>query len=280
MSKGILLMLIATLLFSVMQVWVKQLHHIPFYELIFFRALISLVLCTITLKKQKESFIGNRIDLLIGRGLFGMISLTCFFYALQRMPLGSLIVIVNIKPFLVLLWASLFLKEKTWVFQWILFGVCFAGIIWLKGVDDRIDQLALLATVGAALFASIAHTFVRKLKDSDKPTIILFYFTLVTAPLVTPFTIANWVMPVGIDWLYCIGIGLVTHFAQLCLTAAYQKEEVAIISNMYYLGIVFAFAFGYLFFREHYSLEQFLAVGLIIIGLISNIWLTKRASKA
>ena len=274
-----MLMLIATLLFSVMQLWVKQLNHIPFYELIFFRALISLVLCSITIKTQKGSFVGNRIDLLIGRGIFGMASLTCFFYALQHMPLGSLIVIVNIKPFLVLLWASLFLKEKTWSFQWLLFGLCFIGIIWLKGVDQRIDQLALIATVGAAFFASIAHTFVRKLKDSDQPTIILFYFTLVTVPIVAPFTIFNWIMPVGIDWIYCLGIGLITHFAQLCLTAAYQKEEVAIVSNMYYLGIVFAFTFGFLFFEETYSLEQVSAVGLIVIGMILNIFFTRRVKK-
>lgn len=273
-------MLLAMLLFSVMQVGVKQLKYIPFYELIFFRAIISLVLCTGTIAYQKKSFWGNDKKLLIGRGVFGMASLSCFFYALQNMPLGSLITIVNIKPFLVLLWVSIFLKEKVKWFQWMFFGVCFAGIIWLKGIDTRIETLTLLTAVGAALFASIAHTFVKKLGEKEDSNVILFYFTLITVPVFGPITYFNWVMPEGYDWLICIGIGLITHFAQLLLTKSYQIGEVAIVSNMYYLGIVFAFIFGYLFFEESYSSLQLSAVGIIVLGIIGNIWMTNKKSNS
>ena len=276
MSKGILYMLVAMLLFSVMQIWVKQLDNIPFFELIFFRSIISLVLSAGTINARRLSFFGNRKDLLIGRAVFGMLSLSCFFYALQNMPLGSLITIVNIKPFLVLLWASLFLSERVRWFQWLLFAISFGGIIWLKGIDGRIETLPLLATIGAALFASIAHTFVRKLKDSDSPIVILFYFTLITTPIFAPLTYLYWATPVGVEWLYCLGIGLLTHFAQLLLTKAYQVGQIAVVSNMYYLGIVFAFGFGFFFFEEVYSINQLCAVGLIIFCLLSNIWLSRK----
>lgn len=279
MSKGILYMLIAMLLFSVMQVWVKQLDHIPFFELIFFRSIISLVLSVGTIQTKGLNYFGHRKDLLIGRAIFGMLSLSCFYYAIQNMPLGSLITIVNIKPFLVLLWASLFLSERVRWFQWVLFTISFGGIFWLKGIDGRIETLPLLATLGAALFASIAHTFVRKLKDSDSPIVILFYFTLVTTPIFAPLTYIYWVTPVGVEWLYCLGIGLLTHFAQLLLTKAYQIGQIAVVSNMYYLGIVFAFGFGFMFFGETYSTQQLYAVGLIVLCLISNIVLSNRKKK-
>lgn len=269
-------MLFAMLLFSVMQLWVKALDNIPFFELIFFRSIISLVLSFGTIKARGESLFGNRKDLLIGRAVFGMLSLSCFFYSLQNMPLGSLITIVNIKPFLVLLWASLFLSERVRWFQWLLFGISFVGIVWLKGVDGRIETLPLMATIGAALFASIAHTFVRKLRDSDSPIVILFYFTLITTPIFAPLTCLHWVTPIGIEWLYCLGIGLFTHFAQLLLTKAYQIGQIAIVSNMYYLGIVFAFGFGYFFFGETYTNNQILAVGLILLCLGGNIYFSSR----
>ena len=269
-------MLFAMLLFSVMQVWVKQLSYIPFFELIFFRSIVSLIICIGTIKYKKLNFWGNNKPMLVGRAIFGMASLSCFFYALQNMPLGSLITIVNIKPFLVLLWVTLFLKEKVSIYQWICFGVCFAGILWLKGIDGRIETMTLLAAIGAALFASIAHTFVKKLGQTEESNVILFYFTLVCVPVFGPLTFTNWVEPKSFDWLLCLGIGLITHFAQLLLTKSYQVGKVAIVSNLYYIGIVFAFGFGYFLFEEKYTFNQLLAVALVVLGIIGNILVSKK----
>ena len=273
-------MLAATLLFSVMQVFVKQLDYIPFYELIFLRALISLVLCLGTIKFKKLHLFGNNKKMLLLRGIFGTASLTCFFYALQHVPLGSTVTIVNIKPFLILIVASLVLKEH---FKWqqaLFFIISFIGILIIKGFDQRITSLGLAAILGAAFFASIAHTIVRFLRTSDKPVVILFYFTLVTLPFVTPFTISNWVTPIGLDWIKAISLGLITHFAQLFLTKAYQSEKVANVSNFYYLGIVFAIAFGYFFFDEKYTWQTTTGILVILLGIILNLWFVKKTSDA
>ena len=196
------------------------------------------------------------------------------------MPYGSVITIVNIKPFLVLLWATIFLGEKTRAFQWAFFGLSLAGIVWLKFEDSRLDTLPLIATIGAAVFASGAYTMLRKLRNTDKPVVILFYFTFVTLPIVLPFTITGWVMPQGIEWLWCLLIGLLTHFAQLAMTKAYQLAPVGIVSNFYYLGIVFAFIFGYWIFEETYTLKQIYAVILIVGGIALNVFFSFRNSKA
>lgn len=274
-SKGIQYMLGATLLFSVMQVFVKQLSYIPFYELIFFRAIVSFFLCLITIKKKKIPLFGHNKNLLLLRGIFGTASLTCFFYALQHVPLGSTVTIVNIKPFLILIVASVLLKEHVKWQQILFFGISFVGILIIKGFDERITAIGLFAIIGAAFFASIAHTIVRMLRNTDQPLTILFYFTLVTLPFVTPYTIIHWVSPVGFDWLKAISLGLITHFAQLLLTKSYQSEKVATISNLYYLGILFAIGFGYFFFDEKYSLHVFGGIFLILIGIFLNIWFTQ-----
>lgn len=275
-SKGVQYMLLATLLFSVMQVFVKQLSYIPFYELIFFRALVSLVLCLGTIKIQKLNPFGENKKLLLLRGLFGTASLTCFFYSLQHVPLGSTVTIVNIKPFLILIVASVLLKEQ---FKWqqaVFFIISFVGIVIIKGFDERITTLGLLAIIGAAFFASIAHTLVRMLRHTDKPIVVLFYFTLVTLPFVTPYTFSNWVTPIGYDWLKAISIGLITHYAQLFLTKSYQSEKVATVSNLYYLGIAFAIGFGYLFFDEKYNWQALIGIIIILIGIFLNISFVNR----
>lgn len=265
-------MLTAVLLFSMMQVLVKKMDYIPFYELIFFRAMVSVVICYFTIQNLSISFFGHRKDLLILRGVFGFLSLNCFFYATQNMPYGSVISIVNIKPFLVLVWAALFLKEKTKWFTWFFFGVSLVGIFWVKAEDQRLDLIPFLATLGAAIFASMAYTLLRKLKDSDQPIVILFYFTLISAPLSLPLVVWNWVTPIGLDWMWCLCIGLLTHFAQLAMTKAYQLAPVGVVSNFYYFGIPLAFLFGYVFFEETYSTHQLYAVGLIITGILLNVF--------
>jgi drug/metabolite transporter (DMT)-like permease len=277
MSKGIWYMLFATLLFSVMQVLVKYMGHFPFYELIFFRAITSFVISVFSLKGLKINIWGNNKKLLILRGLFGVASLSCFFYALQNAPLASVITIVNIKPFLILVVASILLKEKIKPVQLLFFIISFIGIVMVKGFDNRIDTITLLAILGAALFASVAHTIVRKLKDSDHPLVIIFYFTFVTLPIIGPFAIRDWVMPEEqTEWLMLFGIGLVTHFAQYFLTKAYQSDNVAKISIFYYLGIVFALGFGHFLFDEKHTVSTLVGMAVIIGGIILNVWYSRR----
>ncbi len=272
MSQGARFMLFSVFLFSIMQLLVKSLNHIPFVQLVLFRALISTIFCYTEIHKRKLNPLGNHKPLLLSRGFFGAMALGCFFYALQNAPLASVVTIVNIKPFLVLIFAIILLKEKIYTIQWIFFLCSFIGIFLIKGFDNRINLIELLAILGAAFFASIAHTCVRKLKGTDEPIVILFYFTIVTIPLALPFSIKYWIQPSLIDWIGIIVIGIITHFAQLFLTKAYQSEHVSDVSNMYYLGIVFALIYGYCFFEEKYSLISICGMLLVIIGIFANIF--------
>lgn len=269
-SKGVQYMLFATFMFSIMQVLVK-IVALPVPQIIFFRALISFVMSSIDVKRKNLSFYGNNKPMLIARGVFGSVSLFCFFYALQQAPLASVITIVNIKPFLVLFLGFFFLKEKIFVQQWLFFLLSFVGIIFVKGFNANISTFAFWCIIGSAVFAAIAHTLVRKLKDQDAPEVILLYFTFTTVPFVLPFMLYTWVNPDLTQWIYLILIGVVTHFGQLYLTKAYQSDRVANVSNLYFLGIGFAVFYGVFFFEEKYQLQTWLGFLLIVSGIVLNI---------
>ncbi len=78
-SKGVFHMLLAVFFFSLMNVFVKMLGHIPAVEIVFFRALVSLVISVILLKIYKINFWGNNKKILILRGAAGMIGLIFYF---------------------------------------------------------------------------------------------------------------------------------------------------------------------------------------------------------
>lgn len=215
---------------------------------------------------------GNNKPLLIARGLVGAFSLFCFFYSIQHLPLASAVTISNLIPLFTLTLAAIFLKEKITPFQWFFFFISFAGVLLIKGFDNRIALPDLLIALSAAFFTACAHFTVRRLRETDHASVIIFYFPLVTIPLVLPYTVTHWVSPDLFEWGMLLLIGLFTHIGQVYLTKAYAQEEVSGVTNIYYIGIVLSLGYGYFFFHETYTALSFAGIGLIVTGILLNIY--------
>ena len=91
-------MLFATLFFSMMNVAVKLLPHIPPVEIVFFRSVVSLVLSIGILKSFKIPVWGNNHKLLILRGASGAMALILYFRLIQEIPLASATTILFLSP--------------------------------------------------------------------------------------------------------------------------------------------------------------------------------------
>jgi len=75
LNYGITNMLLATFAFAVMNVFVKELHRIPAMEIVFFRCLISGLICGVEIIRRRIEWEGNNHTLLIARGTFGTLAL-------------------------------------------------------------------------------------------------------------------------------------------------------------------------------------------------------------
>jgi drug/metabolite transporter (DMT)-like permease len=271
-SPGAKMMLLSIVSFSLMHLCVKALPEIPVHQIITFRSVFSILICVYTLKKKKIPFWGNNKPLLILRGLVGAFSLFCFFYSIKHLPLATAVTISNLIPLFALGLAAVFLKEKITGLQWLFFLLSFAGVALIKGFDNRILFTDLMIALCAALFTACAHFSVRKLRDYDAPDVIIFYFPLVTLPLVGPYTAFHWVNPDAAQWGLLLLIGLFTHIGQVYLTKAYSNEEVSGVTNIYYIGIILSLLYGYLFFDETYNFMSYSGMALIIAGILLNLY--------
>jgi drug/metabolite transporter (DMT)-like permease len=117
---------------------------------------------------------------------------------------------------------------------------------------------------------------IRKLKQSEHPLVIIFYFPLVSIPITGLITIYDWVMPQSWDWLLLFLVGILTQFGQFYLTKSYQSEELSKVSVISYIGILFALAYGFLFFNEHYKFTAYLGMALVMVGVVLNLWYKSR----
>ena len=267
-TVGVKYIIISSFFFALMNIGVKYLHNIPAYEIVFFRGLVTLIVGYFLIVRKNLNPWGNNKRLLLFRGISGTIALLLYFYTLQRMPLASAVTIQYLSPIFTIIIASWMLKEHARPIQWLFFLVSFAGVIMIKGFDARITTIELLIGVISAVFSGLAYNFIRKLKDYDHPLVVVFYFPLVTVPVVGIYTIFNWVTPEAWDWVIIAMVGLATTIAQIYMTKAYQVEKAANISNFNYLGSIYALAFGYFLFGELINIYGLLGIALIIFGVV------------
>ncbi len=267
LSPGGRLMLISICAFSLMHLSVKALPGIPVVQIILIRSVFSLSICVADFLKNNIHPWGNNKRLLILRGLCGVLSLILFFTSIQRIPLASAITISNLMPLCALLLAVLFLNEKVSRARWLSVCVAFTGVFMIKGYDTRVSTEDLLIALGGTFFAGCAHFLVRKLKTSDHPSVIIFYFPLITIPIILPLAISQWVVPNPEQWLILICVAVFTHLGQWFMTRAYQIEEIGKVAHIYFLGIILALIYGYTFFNETFNALT-IAGMLLIVGTI------------
>jgi drug/metabolite transporter (DMT)-like permease len=278
-NRGVYFMVLATMFFATMNIMVKYIPRIGAVEIVFFRSVVSLAMSYAVLSSKGISVWGNNKKWLIIRGIAGSIGLLCFFATIKMMPLGSAIAIQYLSPIFTSLLGIYLVKEKVKPVQWIFFAMAFAGVVAIQGFDPRVTSMQVLIGVAGALGAGLAYNSIRRLKDSEHPLVIIFYFPLVTIPITGIYLLGSWITPTLFEVAMLIGIGVVTQFAQFFMTKAYQSDTLSKISSIQYIGIVFAITAGYFLFDESYDFDSALGIILIIMAVIFNVWYKNRSEK-
>tara|TARA_Y100000385_G_scaffold103684_2_gene107198 strand:- start:123 stop:989 length:867 start_codon:yes stop_codon:yes gene_type:complete len=272
MNKGAQYMIISSFAFSLMHLCVKAMPHIPVFELVFFRSLGSLLITFFYLNKNRIPIFGNNKKVLFARGLFGTIGLSLFFITLQNIPLAGAVTIQYLSPVFTTLFAVIILREHVKKTQWIFFVLAFTGVFLLKGFDvsGQISYYFVLIGIASACFSGLAYNCIRYLRTTEPTLVVVLYFPLVATPIMGILSFFNWVKPQGLDWVYIVALGVVTQVAQVFMTKGIQSDSAGNIMTYKYVGVVFAFIYGYFIFKETYSLLSVFGIFLLLSGVILN----------
>jgi len=276
--RGVWYMALATLLFSLMTVFVKLVPGIPPLEIIFFRAVISVALCFWGLKRARVSIFGNNKAMLIIRGVAGVIALTLNFYLIQEIPLATVSTLTYLAPVTTTIIGIWFVKEKVSPIQFLFFAISFSGILVIQGFDARVSLFHLGLGIITSVFMGLAYNCVRKLSTTEHPLVIIFYFPFVCLPIAGLWCLLFWVQPQGWQWFFLVMVGITSQVAQYFMTRAYQLAEISTVSIMNYTGIIYAIFLGYILFGEGFNLMTYAGMSLVLVGVILNV-MSKQQSK-
>ncbi len=270
--RAVAYMSISAFCFALMNITVRYLDHLPTFELVFFRALGSVVLAILFLKQQKIPLIGNNPKILIFRGIVGVSSMALFFKAVQLMPLASAVSLRYLSPFFAAGIAILVLGEKMKKIQWLFFLSAFLGVVLLKGFDTRISFLGLICILSSAFISGIVYVTLRKIGNSEHPIVVVNYFVSTALIVGLFFSFFNWQQPIGIQWLYLLLMGVWGFIAQIFMTKAFAEAEANIVSPLKYTEVIFTLLAGFIFFGEQQSWIALLAMFIISLSLFANVW--------
>jgi drug/metabolite transporter (DMT)-like permease len=207
--------------------------------------------------------------------LAGFGALFCFFFAVTRLPLADVTVIHFTNPVFTAILAAAFLKEPMGRRELVGLPLCLAGVAFvaqpafLFGEGARnLDVVAVAVALTAAVLSSIAYTTVRKLRESDDPLVIVFYFPLVATPASIPFMLGKAVWPTPLEWVLLVAVGVIIQIGQIFLTKGLHREKAGQAMSMSYVQVIFAAVWGFLFFQDVPNSFSVVGATLILCGML------------
>ncbi|EGQ7937705.1 TPA: DMT family transporter [Vibrio vulnificus] len=287
---GVRYMILSALGFALMSASVKyvSVHGIPLFEIVAARALVSLIISYLDVKRKGISVWGNNKRWLFARGAVGTLALMCVYYAVTALPLAEATILQYVHPVFTALLAVLFLKERVQPATLACIVLCLLGVftmVYPSFDASGVGELPMLS-VGIALLgafgSSIAYVIVRKLSRTEDSSVIIFYFPLVALPVSAMLIGDDLVVPDVALILVLILVGIFTQIGQFGLTKAMQTQTAGNASAYSYVQIVFSALLGVVLFNEVPSIWTLLGGSLIVIGALINVfgpkskWLSNR----
>jgi len=244
--KGAIYALIAFALFASHDLVIKILgaSFSPF-QLVFFSTLFSFPLITFMLMQDKTE--GNLAPhhpwWSIARTIGTTFQTLSAFYAFSVLPLTEVYALIFAMPLLITILSIPVLKERVGLHRWIAVGVGLIGVLIVLRPGTATFTLGHAAALACAFFGAFASVVVRRIGHNERTVVLMLH------PLVANF--------VGLISLFGFAAGVF-------LILAYKASEAVIVAPMQYSQIIWASAFGYLFFSEVIDGATILGAALII----------------
>ena len=265
-QKGILLMLLSAFLFAGMQVLIHMTGELPLMEQVFFRNIVSLILCFYLIKRHKLSMFGERKyqPLLFMRSSFGLLGLVSLFYAASRANQADVTILSKLSPFLITIFAALFLKEKISKVQVPALLIAFGGAFLVANPAFNSNLFPLFLAFCCAIFSSVSYTLLAYFKDKVDGITVIMHFSTFCVAVALPIIAMNFVLPSPRQFFLLLLMGTFGGFGQIALTYAYRFAPAAEVSVYNYSGILFSMILGFLVLGQSLPLTSLLGGALVI----------------
>ena len=133
---------------------------------------------------------------------------------------------------------------------------------------EKIRKKTLKHFIYIVFSVIIAHFTMAYIIGIEETINIVIYFPMLALPLTGIWCLFDFTVPIGIEWLILLTIGIFTQIAQVCMTRAFLSTDTAIVAPFQYIGAIYALFSGWFIFDEKLELASIIGVCLVIFGVI------------
>ncbi len=266
--KGVVLMVCAVTLFSVMDAGAKYLSErypviLVAWARFFFNVLIMLVVLGPLFGRRLVST--HRPGIQLVRGLALGASSVLFVSALPHMRLADASAVSFVAPMLVTLGAVHLFRQRAPTGTWLALLASFLGVLMVIQPGSSTFTWAALLPLCTAVFAAIYQLLTSRVAGIDSGTTSLFISALVSAVVLTVPVMFYWTWPRSIsDGLLFVGVGAMGALSHYLIIRAFEYAPPVVLAPFAYLQIVAALLLGWLAFGTYPGPLSLLGMGLIV----------------
>lgn len=266
-QKGILCIILSSLSFALMNLFVRLSGDLPSLQKSFFRNLIAMIFAFFILLKEKPNVSLDKDSkrFLLYRSIFGTIGIISNFYAVDHLVLSDASLLNKMSPFFAVLFAILILKERINLFQFSSIIAAFIGALFvIKPTGINMDFYPALIGLIGGICAGAAYTYVRAMGQRGvQGAFIVFFFSAFSCLVTLPLLLFQF-HPMSFQQTATLLLaGLAATGGQFGITAAYCYAPAREISVFDYSQIPFSALLGFFVFGQ--VPDGFSWLGYIII---------------
>ena len=267
-SRGIILMTVSTMAFSVMHTAVRYLSaEMHPLQIVFFRNLFGMVLFVPLVMRGGFSFMHTkRLPMHLARAGLNVLAMAAFFMALSIAPLARVNALAFSAPLFTAILSVVILGERFRARRWsaIVFGFIGAVVILRPGAAS-IDLGSWLTLISAALWG-MTMIVIRLLGRTESSLTTTGYMILLLSILSLGPALTVWQTPQADAWAILLLIGITGTAAQIGLAEALKAAEMTVVLPFDFLKIVWASMLGFMLFTEVPTIYTWIGAAIIFIS--------------
>jgi drug/metabolite transporter (DMT)-like permease len=278
--RGVLLMIVAVGVFSIMDAMLKELSgRYPVAQLSGLRGLASLpfVLIVYAARGQLGCLRMQTPSLHLLRGAIAIVMMFTFVYSLKHQTLTGVYAIFMIAPVLIVALAAILLGEQVDRGRWLAVVLGLGGVwVMLRPASSDFARGAALAALGSALCYALAALTARRLTRTDTSESMIVSFLAILALVGLGLSVGDWMYVTPRDWLLLATIGAVGAVAQHCITDAFRYASAATLAPIEYTALVYGLLIDWAVWNTMPPSVVLLG-GLIVV--LTGVYVVRRESR-
>jgi len=269
--------------FCFMAVAARELSHgINTLEILFGRSVVGLVgsVLLIVSSRQWDLFKTEKLKFHFARNIFHYFGQYGWFLGVSMLPLSQVFAIEFTSPLWTTILAALFLAEALSLRRVFAVALGFTGVYVIVSPEQGMINIGALYVLVAAVCFSCGNIFTKRLVKTDNPLTILFFMSLIQAPMGLALAYSSLTLPQGLQWFWLFVVGLSSMTSHFCMARAMQKTDISVVVTLDFLRLPLITVIGVLIYAEPFHILMVLGSFMVLCANLINVYQPKQATSS